>query len=96
MQAGLDSLGAVELCNALGARFRLELGATAIFDYPTVQSLAGHLSSYQQAVSIPDAAVPVKADVLQQVHDIMHILGVDVGPSQVCTVACSQWQPTQS
>jgi acyl carrier protein len=29
-EAGLDSLGAVELCNALGARFGIELGLADI------------------------------------------------------------------
>ena len=40
-QAGLDSLGAVELRAALAARFSVELPATAVFDYPTVAALAG-------------------------------------------------------
>ena len=45
MQAGLDSLGAVELRNAIGAEFSTDLPATAIFDYPTLFALADHLTT---------------------------------------------------
>lgn len=44
LQAGLDSLGSVELRNALSARFELELPATAVFDYPSVAALAGFIA----------------------------------------------------
>ena len=49
-QAGLDSLGAVELRNALTARFAVELPATVTFDYPSVAALAGFVAR-QLAVS---------------------------------------------
>lgn len=45
MEAGLDSLGAVDLRNALGARFCVELPATATFDFPTVAAMAAHLGA---------------------------------------------------
>ena len=44
LQAGLDSLGTVELRNALTAKFSVDLPATAVFDYPTVGSLAAFIA----------------------------------------------------
>ena len=40
-QAGLDSLGAVELRNAIAAKFGVALPATVAFDFPTASALAG-------------------------------------------------------
>ena len=37
MEAGLDSLAAVELRSALSARFGISLPATVALDYPTVK-----------------------------------------------------------
>ncbi len=45
MEAGLDSLGAVELRNALTERFSVDLPATVTFDYPTPSALAGYLTA---------------------------------------------------
>jgi len=44
MEAGLDSLGTVELKNALESMCGSELPSTLVFDYPTVGALAAHLS----------------------------------------------------
>ena len=44
MEAGLDSLGAVELRTKLGAEFGMELPATVTFDHPSVAALAKFLA----------------------------------------------------
>ncbi len=52
MEAGLDSLGAVELRNALGSRFNLlDLPATLTYDYTTIKALAEHISG--KALAFP-------------------------------------------
>lgn len=53
MEAGLDSLGAVELRNSLASRFGVELAATVTIDYPTAAALAMHIASLAQPVKKP-------------------------------------------
>ena len=43
-QAGLDSLGAVELRTAISARFAIDAPATLAFDYPTIAALVGFVA----------------------------------------------------
>jgi 3-oxoacyl-(acyl-carrier-protein) synthase/acyl carrier protein/thioesterase domain-containing protein len=55
MEAGLDSLGAVELRNRLVARLdnAPELPETLIFDFPTLRQLESHLGSRMQTHDMP-------------------------------------------
>lgn len=50
MASGLDSLGAVQLRNAISERFGVELPATAALDYPTGSALATHIAESTGAV----------------------------------------------
>jgi acyl carrier protein len=61
MAAGLDSLGAVELRNALQGRLGLELPSTLVFDYPSVNAMAGYIAGKLQPLAAPTALVPVPA-----------------------------------
>lgn len=52
MEAGLDSLGAVELRNALGARLNVDLPATVTLDYPSIGALAGYIAAKAAPASV--------------------------------------------
>ena len=56
MEAGLDSLGAVDLRNALVARFGLELPATATFDFPTIAAMAQYIAARMAPSQISEPA----------------------------------------
>jgi hypothetical protein len=64
---GLDSLGAVEYVNLVGRRLNLQLPSTLIFDYPTVSSVSGYLST-KLAARQPSASAPVAAAVVVRVQ----------------------------
>lgn len=51
MEAGLDSLGAVELRSAAANAFAVPLPATVAFDHPTVAALAAFIASRLPAQS---------------------------------------------
>ena len=61
MEAGLDSLGAVELCNAIAARFSIAIPATVTFDYPTIRALAQYLVSRGSLPAVQAIPAPVHA-----------------------------------
>ena len=49
MDAGLDSLSAVEFKNAVETRMGVELPPTIVFDYPSVSSLASYITQKIEA-----------------------------------------------
>ena len=59
MEAGLDSLAAVELRNAVVARFGAAMPATLALDYPTLEAVAAHIvATAAQPASKPAAPLP--------------------------------------
>lgn len=56
-QGGLDSLGAVELRNAVRANFGIDVPATLALDYPTVEAMV----SYVGNLLAERAMVPIQA-----------------------------------
>ena len=72
MAAGLDSLGTVELRNTLEGKFGLQLPATLVFDYPSVNALADLLYP-KLAVATAAAAAEQQLEVIHQ-HDSDHAL----------------------
>ena len=62
MEAGLDSIGAVELRNLVSTRFGVELPATITFDHPSAAALAQYLArtlAPKQAVALQPQALAV-------------------------------------
>ena len=62
MAAGLDSLGSVELKNALEKRAGIELPSTLVFDYPTVSALAAYLTDKLALAAAPAGDGSAAAD----------------------------------
>ena len=44
MSAGLDSIAGTEFTNTLAQQFEIELPPTLLFDYPTIESMAGFIA----------------------------------------------------
>ena len=52
MDSGLDSIGATELSNKIGAHLNTELSPTLLFDHPSLRSIADALSVDQEAEQV--------------------------------------------
>ena len=68
MGAGLDSIAAVELISTLSQNLNIEIEPTALFDYPTIASLAKYFAGMEPAEavvlpSLPQASVKPRAQV---------------------------------
>ena len=70
MQAGLDSLGAVELRNALMAEFGIAVSATVAFDHPTPAALAAHVAA---TLAPAGNTRPFQVRLLQHVTLVLHL-----------------------
>lgn len=89
MEAGLDSLGAVELRNQLQIKLGVDLPATVTFDHPSVASLGTFLAASAGQVIPPQSssethgiALPLE-EVRRRVDQIVHeVLGATVLPDQ--------------
>ncbi|KAK9837058.1 hypothetical protein WJX84_003543 [Apatococcus fuscideae] len=73
MEAGLDSLGAVELRNTISSQFNIDLPATVMFDYPSISALAGFIASQAGTCQHRPSTQPLSA--------LRHYTSLQVGQS---------------
>lgn len=68
MEAGLDSLGAVELATILNQRFGVTVHSTLVFDFPTAEAVSKHLLNELKMVSSDSFEQPTS--------DYLHTLNI--------------------
>ena len=84
--------GAVELRNAVGARFGIDLPATVSFDYPSIDALAGYISGQAAGGSMqPQGQAPLEQQDLEAARQAVlsllldtaaGLVGAEVAPDQ--------------
>jgi acyl carrier protein len=76
MEAGLDSLGAVELRASLVTEFGIELPATLTFDYPSIAALSKFLAG--------ELAAPAAAEAVWKVGPRKYLRALSL--TQICVI----------
>jgi acyl transferase domain-containing protein/acyl carrier protein len=76
MDAGMDSLAAVELRTTLTSKFGLLFPATLLFDYPTISTAAMHISKLLQRIPKTAAATT------QSSYSAQHQLNLNKSPEK--------------
>eukprot|EP00884_Botryococcus_braunii_P010940 jgi/Botrbrau1/19848/Bobra.0124s0084.1 len=79
MEAGLDSLGAVELRNAISNAYRIHLPATILFDYPTLAALTGKIIELVDPVKTPELPQDKSTSLTAMIRTaVSNLLGRDI------------------
>ena len=81
MDAGLDSLGAVELKNSLATQFSLDLPVSLIFDHPTIRAIVNYLASQMEQSQPHYAPAQPAASVRTQALEHSHT-------SEIVAISC--------